>query len=211
MRFPNNPETNVIMVGYSGHSYVSADILLLMGYTIVGYCDFEEKQVDPFKIPYLGHEKEYLAQENSCRNVFIGIGDNALRKKIFHELSQFNCNFINAIHPSAVIASTVQLGRGVLISANVTINPLSIIEDGVICNTSSTIDHECVVRAFAHVCPGSVLCGNVTIGTSTFIGANSVVRQGITIGENVTIGAGSVVIADLEKNQRYFGNPAILK
>ncbi|MEI9806567.1 MAG: DapH/DapD/GlmU-related protein [Bacteroidota bacterium] len=53
-----------------------------------------------------------------------------------------------------------------------------------------------------------MLCGNVKVGRSTFIGANSVIRQGIVIGDNVIIGAGTVVVKDIPDNSTVIGNPA---
>jgi sugar O-acyltransferase (sialic acid O-acetyltransferase NeuD family) len=99
------------------------------------------------------------------------------------------------------------MGEGVMIAANATINPLAYLGRGVICNTSSSIDHECIIGDFCHIAPNAVLCGNVKIGKGTFVGANSVIRQGITIGNNVTIGAGTVVIRDIPDNATVVGNP----
>jgi len=57
-----------------------------------------------------------------------------------------------------------------------------------------------------------VLCGNVKVGTRSFIGANSVIKQGVTIGDDVIVGAGSVVISDIQNRTTVVGNPArILK
>ena len=100
------------------------------------------------------------------------------------------------------------MGDGVMVAANATLNPLVELGTGVICNTSSSIDHECKIGDFTHIAPGAVLCGNVLVGKGTFVGANSVVRQGIKIGNNVTIGAGTVVVKDIPDGATVVGNPA---
>ncbi len=196
----------VAIIGYSGHSYVIIDILLSSGRLVTAYCDGEEKEKNPYHLLYLGKESEAI---DALRNydVFACVGHNGIREKIHTQISKLLFNPINAIHPSAVISSSVKMGDGVMIAANATINPLAEIGRGVICNTSCSIDHECVIGDFAHIAPGAVLCGNVKVGRSTFVGANAVIRQGISIGNNVMIGAGTVVVKDIPDNTTVVGNP----
>jgi len=197
----------VAIVGYSGHAYVIIDILLNAGRLVTAYCDSEQKSSNPFHLNYLGRETEVLDRLRRF-DFFACVGHNGIREKIHTQLAQFLGNPINAIHPSAVISASVRMGDGVMIAANATVNPLAEIGRGVILNTSTSIDHECIIGDFTHVAPGAVLCGNVTVGRSSFIGANSVIRQGIHIGSNVVIGAGSVVIKDVADNTTVIGNPA---
>lgn len=199
----------VAIVGYSGHAYVIIDIFLNAGRLVTAYCDQEEKSNNPYHLTYLGKEVEVINKLKKF-DYFACVGHNGIREKIHTQLSQVLGNPINAIHPSAVISGSVKMGDGVMIAANATINPMSHIGRGVICNTSSSIDHECIIGDFCHIAPSAVLCGNVQVGRGTFIGANSVVRQGITIGKNVTIGAGTVVVKDIPDGATVVGNPAKL-
>lgn len=196
----------VAIIGYSGHAYVIIDILLSAGRLVTAYCDQEEKEFNPYHLQYLGKEAEAIKKLKKF-DFFACVGHNGIREKIHMQMTTFLGKPINAIHPSAVISSSVKIGDGVMIAANVTINPLAEIGRGVICNTSCTIDHECKIEDFVHVAPGAVLCGNVKIGKGTFVGANSVIKQGITIGRNVTIGAGTVIIKDIPDNVTVVGNP----
>lgn len=197
----------VAIVGYSGHAYVIIDILLSAGRLVTAYCDQEEKPFNPYHLDYLGKESDVIHKLKQF-DFFACVGHNGIREKIHTNLSQYLGNPINAIHPSAVISSSAKLGDGIMIAANATLNPLVEIGRGVICNTSTSIDHECVIGEFTHIAPGAVLCGNVKVGRNTFIGANSVIRQGIVIGDNVTIGAGTVVVKDIPDGATVVGNPA---
>jgi sugar O-acyltransferase (sialic acid O-acetyltransferase NeuD family) len=196
----------VAIIGYSGHAYVIVDILLSSGRLVTSYCDQSEKQANPYHLQYLGSESEVIKKLKKF-DYFICVGHNGIREKVQMQMSHFLGNPINAIHPSAVISSSVRMGDGVMIAANATLNPLVELGRGVICNTSSSIDHECIIGDFAHIAPGAVLCGNVKVGKSSFVGANAVIRQGITIGNNVMVGAGTVVVKDIPDNTTVVGNP----
>jgi sugar O-acyltransferase (sialic acid O-acetyltransferase NeuD family) len=200
----------MILIGYSGHAFVVYGIFTAAGKKIAGYCDVAEKEYNPFGLQYFGTENSETGLDAIKANgYFIAVGDNLLRKKIYDDLQKNNLLSANAIHPSAVIDAKASIAeQGVMIAANVTINPLAFIATGAICNTGCIIEHECVVGEFAHIGPGAVLCGNVKIGSGTFVGANAVIKQGITVGKNAMIGAGAVVVKDVPDNITVIGVPA---
>lgn len=200
----------MILIGYSGHAFVVYGIFRAAGKKVTGYCDVAEKKYDPFGLTYFGTENSDAALEALKQNgYFIAIGDNGLRKKIYDSLQSKNLTPVNAIHPSAIIDGSVKIAAGgIMIAANVTINPLAEIATGAICNTGCIIEHECIVGEFAHIGPGAVLCGNVKIGEGTFVGAHAVIKQGITIGKNAMIGAGAVVVKNVPDHVTVIGVPA---
>ena len=199
---------DIALIGYSGHAYVIADIFLSSKRPVKAYCDKEKKTYDPFGLHYLGPESsaEVIAQLKQY-DYFIAVGDNTIREKIYNVIAAQLGKSVNAVHASAILSPSVIMQDGVMIAAGVTINPLSKIGKGAICNTSSSIDHECVVGDFAHIGPGAILCGNVKVGKGSFIGAGAVIRQSITIGDNVMIGAGCVVVKDVPDGSKMVGNP----
>lgn len=62
-----------------------------------------------------------------------------------------------------------------------------------IINTNALVEHECYIDDFAHVAVGAVLCGQVRIGRSAFIGANATVIQCMEIPDRDLVPAGEVV------------------
>lgn len=196
----------LVIIGYSGHSYVCIETALLSGFEVVGYFDIEEKFMNPYNINYLGSENNLIKSDT---NLFIAIGNNNLRHQVFEKLC-LNNYFSTLIHPTCFISSTTSISSNVLISAGAIVNAHAKIGHGCIINTSSIIEHECDIDDFVHIAPGAVLAGNVKIGKRSFIGANAVVKQGLTIGEDVIVGAGSIIINDIPSNSTVVGNPGII-
>jgi len=203
--------SKVVLVGYSGHALVVADLLLHNQYEVLGYFEKSEKENNPYGFKFLGSEsdKEILKTYAVEKNEYcLGLGDNRLRKKVDEQLSIFPWRTISITHPNATIASKVKIGVGTLIFAGAIINPFVEIGRGCIINTGSILEHECRLGDYVHIAPGAVLAGNVSVGNTTFIGANATIKQGVRIGNNVIVGAGAVVLKDVPNDQTWVGNPA---
>ena len=195
----------VVIIGYSGHSFGCIEVAIKQGFLLVGYYDLLEKVTNPYNLNYLGHEDNI----DTNNKVFIAIGDNNIRRKIYKKLKMNNI-FLNTIltHPSSTISKTSLIEEQTFISAGVIINPQVKIGVGCIINTGAIVEHDCSVGQFSHIAPGAVLAGNVSIGSGCIIGANAVIRQGLKIGDNVIVGAGAVVLKDINSNTTFVGNPA---
>ena len=198
-------KNKLIIVGYSGHSYLCIETAINNGTSIVGYCELEKISDNPYNLKFLGKEED-LDVNNQ---LFIAIGDNTIRRKVYEKLI-INKTYLDTsiIHPRSIVSSSALIKKQTFISAGAIINPKVIINIGCIINTGAIIEHECEVGNFSHIAPGVKLCGNVIIGDNCLIGANSVIKPGVKIGNNVTVGAGAVVLNDIKSNSRFVGNPA---
>lgn len=205
----------VLILGAGDHAQVVADTLLQSlrsgrDIELIGYLDDDPSLTGQKRLglPVLGSIARRVEFEHDA--VVVGIGQNCIRARIFQELEQDNEQFVNAIHPAAVLAPDVQLGAGVMVMAGVVVNTGSVIGDNVILNTSCSVDHHGHIGRHAHLAPGVHLGGRVTVGEGTLLGVGAAVSPGRRIGDWSIIGAGSCVIADIPGRVTAVGVPARL-
>lgn len=190
----------MIIYGAGGHAKVILDILLSQNIAVNGIIDDNNAVTEfcKFKV-------HHIIPQNLHDELIIAIGDNYSRKKI---AGKTQANFGIVIHSSAVISSTAHINKGTVIFHGSIIQAYTQIAEHVILNTSCTIDHDCILEKYVHVAPHATVCGNITIGEGTLIGAGAVIIPHIKIGKWCVIGAGSVIINDIPDYAVVAGNPA---
>lgn len=191
----------LVIIGAGGHGRVIADIAKLCGYQEIVFLD--DAQIEGVAGKVCDYTK-YI----QTSDFVVGIGNNSIREKIHQELSGSNAEIVTLIHPKAVVAEQVQLGRGTTVMAGAVINVGTVVGDGVVINTNSSIDHDCLIGDFCHVSVGASLCGTVRIGRQTMISAGATVIHNVTVCDNCMIGAGAVVIRNIDEQGTYVGVPA---
>lgn len=197
----------VFLFGYSGHAYVVIESILELGLEIRGYFDLCEAQRNPYSLQYLGSENQSdIKKIINDDFVFPCVGDNGIRQNLINLFDRLGLNQFAVKDPSALVSRTAIIGNSTYVGKGVVVNALVEVGKGVVLNTGSVIEHECKIEPYAHIAPGSILCGNVTVGSLSFIGANSVVRQNTKIADNIVVGAGSVVVKDVLERGVWVGN-----
>ena len=199
----------VAILGGGGHAKVIADAILAEGrYELLGFFD-DNAELNSQKVlgfPILGPLNGW--SDYAIDGLIVGLGDNRARRIVFERVTDSGMKLVNVIHPRAVIARGVELGAGVVMFANVIVNPDTIIGHNVILNTACTVDHDCVVGSHAHLAPGCNLAGEVRVGEGVFAGVGTKIIPDITIGSWAIIGAGAVVTCDLPEGCKAVGVPA---
>src|SRR5690606_31617014 len=157
--------------------------------------DPDAPPVDP-GLMHIGPVSPEVLRRHGVDRAIIAIGANTARARIAEELDG-KVEWVNAVHPSAIVSPSATIGAGVLLAAGSIVQPSVTVEDHAIINTGAVVDHDAVIGACTHIAPGARLAGHVTVGEGTLVGIGSSVIPGITIGAHATIGAGSVVIRDV--------------
>jgi sugar O-acyltransferase (sialic acid O-acetyltransferase NeuD family) len=181
------PDQDIVLYGAGGHGKVIENILQCIGENQITFWDDEEKH------HFLSQVSKPSIKKVAFRCI-ISIGHNKTRKMVSKTIQ---AQFMEAIHPAAIVALGVTIGMGTVVMAGAVINPGVHIGVHCIINTAATIDHDCHLESFVHISPGAHLAGDVHIGEGTLIGMGSNIIQGVTIGKWATVGAGSVILKNV--------------
>lgn len=195
----------VIIIGAGGHAKVVADIIFRCGGTVQGFLDdgIAAGNIILGK-PVFGKIADIEKYKNDY-SFIVGIGDNKTRERI---ANGNELRWYTAVHPSAVVAGSVQIGEGSVIMPNAVINVSSKIGKHAIINTGAIVEHDNLIGDYAHISPNAVLGGNVSVGKRTHIGIGAAVKNNIAICPDCIIGVGSVVVKNIEESGTYMGVPA---
>lgn len=186
---------DIILVGYGGHAKSVADCIeRSKEYRIIGYT--EPAKVES-RYPYLGTDDVLTEYFNKgIRNVAICqgyLGHGELRQKIYKNVKDIGFTLPVITDPSCIVSETATIGEGTFIGKGAIVNSYARVGKMCILNSMSLIEHECNIMDFSHVAVAAVLCGQVKVGNSAFIGANATVIQCMEIPDGKIIPAGATV------------------
>lgn len=186
--------------GAGGHAHVIASVLDVEATFLVptGAAEGQMLQSDFF----------LRIEEFKNDRIYIGIGNNAVRRKIFSELLDFGVQASNCISKHSFVARSAQIGAGVAILPGSVIGARAIIGNNTIVNTLSSVDHDCGLGAHSQVTAGVTFGGTVVTGVNCFFGIKSAIIPNRTIGNNVVVMAGSLITKDVPDDITVGGNPA---
>ena len=205
----------LVIVGAGGHARVLAEIVRLSGqFQLVGFTDRDPKLkgMKIFDAPVLGPDEILPSlRSQGVKNAIIGVGssgNNHPRSLLFEEIIRVGFHPAVLIHPTAVLSSTVGMGRGVAVMARAVVNPDARLGDNVIVNTGVIIEHDCILGDHVHVASGACLSGGVRIGRKSFIGVGASSIPNVSIGQGCLIGGGAAVVGDIPDHSVALGVPA---
>ena len=189
------------IIGAGGQGKVVGEIALLNQYDVIDFFDDQANEIKKFPFKICGNLEQLKNNLKNYDAFFVAIGDNKKRYDQISWLKKKKNNIVSLIHPKSTISQFSSLGVGSCVMANAVLNPGAFIKEGVIINTSSSIDHDCIIEDYAHISPNCSLSGNVSVGKFTHLGTGTSVHPGINIGNNVKIGIGSKVYKDILDNK----------
>lgn len=208
--------TKVIIIGLGAQAkYVIETISYYREYIISGVFSIDD---DPAhrdgsmfgSVKILGDlsNLEAFVKLNHIGSAMVCCASNLRKKTLSQRASKLGLDLVNALHPSAIIARTAILGKGIIINAGAVIQPYAKIGNGVMIHANTTIEHDCRIGDYANIAPGATLAGWVEVGPCACIYTNATIVPKIKIGDGAIVGAGATVLADVPPGETVAGNPA---
>jgi acetyltransferase EpsM len=201
----------LIIVGCGSHASELVDYIeyinrqsLTKEYTILGLIDNTKTHYDHYKYayPFMGSIDDHNVMPDAY--YLMGIGNLAIRTKVFQEYKVKGAKFTGIIHPTALISESAVIGEGTVISHNVSIGPKAIIGAFNVINSRCTIGHDSNIGNNNFLSPQVVLGGYSKIGNQNLLGTNSCLIPEVEVGDNNKIMAGMAVTTKVSDNETVF-------
>ncbi|RLS76106.1 MAG: acetyltransferase [Planctomycetota bacterium] len=175
----------------------------------VGFLDDDATVLDKFpelKRLWVGRISDYEPQSGD--RLLMAIGDPSAKLAVAEQLTARGGRFVSYIHPTAVLASDVQVGVGVIICPSVVICCNVRLGDFVLMNVGALAGHDSMIGDGCTLSPHADVTGQVVLERGVFLGCRAVILPKIHVGEFSRVGAGSVVISQVKPRVTMMGVPA---
>jgi len=202
--------SSLVIYGGGGQGKCVIDLVQLTGvYRVAGIID---EGIPPgtqiLGVPVLGgsavlpelHQRGLRLAVNAVG----GIGNVALRVKIFETLSQAGFTCPSLVHPTAWVEPSAVLEGGVQILAQSYVGSAARIGYGTLINAGVIVSHDCDIGQCVNLSPGAALAGGVRVGDFAQIGMNATVNVNVVVGAKARIGNGATVKADVPPGGRVY-------
>jgi sugar O-acyltransferase (sialic acid O-acetyltransferase NeuD family) len=165
-------------------------------WNVIGFADDDPaKASGNFEgYPLLG-SVEKASKDHPGASVFIAVGDNAVRRRVYRDLRGHD--FPSLIDPSAQVSPTTEFKHGTFIACEAVVSVGTEIGKFVIINARAGVGHDSTVGDFANIAPGVSLSGHTTIGEDVMMGTNSCTAPGMTVGDGATVACGTPVLKNV--------------
>ncbi len=199
----NSKEKPVIVLGAGGHAKVIIDILSQRKIKILGVATLNNSKIENHEFKNFTDEEVIANFDSEEINLVNGLGslpnDNK-RYELSKKYLDSGFKFISITHTSSIISKNTKILDGAQIMAGAIIGPGTNIGEGTIVNSQSSIDHDCEIKNYSHICPGVVCSGNVRVGSFVHISTGVSIINNINIGDNSIIYPGVTLVKDVPKN-----------
>ena len=188
---------NLLIIGAGGHGQCCMSIAERMNiFDKISFLDDDERyelsDVVVGKIEDLDH------LTNEYDSVFVAIGNNEVRKKLYDQARLLGYKLPILIDPHASVSKYCYIGEGSVIFPCAVLETNCHVSKGCIISSNTTINREAYISDYVSIHSNSVIRKRVHIGESTLVESRCVISPDIIIKPYSYISEGRVVNNDKE-------------
>lgn len=201
--------TSVVLYGAdSVYSAEVAETLSRLGIEIAAGIITGEPEWDLRGIPQLVEESKIDARLRSLPVVVPWVTPAFRHDRWQRARNAGFTRFQTVVHPTAVVASTANIGEGVFVSAGAMVGAYANLANGTLVAHKAYVGHHSVLEEFVSIAAGATIGGRCLIGSDTMVALGAAVASGLRIGSNSVVALGAAVIRDVPDNVMVAGCPA---
>jgi sugar O-acyltransferase (sialic acid O-acetyltransferase NeuD family) len=138
----------------------------------------------------------------------MAISDPRGKLKVAQTLMDRGAQFLTFVHPSALVADHVRIGRGVVICPNSVVSCHAELGDFSAINIACTVGHDAKIGRGCTLSAHVDITGFAVLGEGAFLGSHASVLPRARVGAYAKVGAGSVVLRRVRDGATVMGVPA---
>lgn len=176
-------------------------------WSIKGFIDDNLDALKGFACDYqiLGTIEAWQPAENEVFTC--AIAKPSVKEHVVQLLKSKGANFINLVHPTAIIGEFCEVGEGLLVTPRAKISP-NVKIGNFVTIFGSGVGHDAIIGDFSSISGNCSVNGHVRLGKRVFVGSNVCIAPSKKIGDDVFIGMGSMVVSNIKAGYKVMGNPA---
>lgn len=185
----------LLVLGAGGHGKAVAEAALLGDEwnTVVFLDGAWPKVTEALGCEVAGKVADIASFTGRCQGTVAAVGNNSVREQWISRIEQAGLKLVSVVHPNAWVSPSAKIGAGTAVMAGAVIGTLAEVGQGVIINANATVDHDVVMEDLSHIGVGVQLAGGVKIGARAWLQAGSSCGYGVVVEEGMTFGPGTVL------------------
>jgi sugar O-acyltransferase (sialic acid O-acetyltransferase NeuD family) len=141
-------------------------------------------------------------------SVIVALGNPVARLALAKRVTDSGLSLLNAVHPTAAIASTASLGRGNFVGIGAVVCAGARVGDNCVLNNGSMLEHDSILADGVQLAPRSVVAARDTIDRGAFVCVGATILSRLRVGAYSVVGAGALVNRDVPAGVFVAGAPA---
>ena len=188
---------NLLIIGAGGHGQCCMSIAERMNiFDKISFLDDDERY--ELSDVVVGKIEDLDKLTNEYDSVFVAIGNNEVRKKLYDKARLLGYKLSILIDPHASVSKYCYIGEGSVIFPCAVLETNCHVSKGCIISSNTTINREAYISDYVSIHSNSVIRKRVHIGESTLIESRCVISPDIIIKPYSYISEGRVVNNDKE-------------